>query len=96
MKIYNCTKVHQKSIVLTHLCQVESSTTTLWAGLFPTAGCLVSFYNYFVLWKFPLVNANSANADQTPCPVASELGLHCLPIIFRVSRLKWVNVTKGR
>ena len=28
---------------LTHLNQVDSSTTTLWTGLFPTARCLVRF-----------------------------------------------------
>ena len=34
---------------LTHLCQVDSSTKTLWTGLFPIAECLVSFYYYYVL-----------------------------------------------
>ena len=28
---------------LTHLCHMNISTTTLWTGLFPVAGCLVSF-----------------------------------------------------
>ena len=36
--------------------------------------------------------ANSGDPDQTPRSAASDLGLHCLPIIFlRVSRLQWVN-----
>ena len=37
---------------LTHLCCVDSSTTTLWTSLFPTAGCMVSFYYFYVLEKF--------------------------------------------
>ena len=38
--------------------------------------------------------ANSGDHDQTPRPAASNLGLHCLPIILlRVSRLQWVNVS---
>ena len=34
---------------LTHLGQVDSSTTTLLTSLFPIAGYLVSFYYYYVL-----------------------------------------------
>ena len=34
---------------LTHFHQVDSSTITLWTSLFPIAGCLVSFYYYYVL-----------------------------------------------
>ena len=37
---------------LTHLCRVDSSTTTLWTCLFPLLGCLVSFYYHYVLEKF--------------------------------------------
>ena len=32
--------------LLTHLRRVDSSTTILWTGLFPTAGYLVSFYRF--------------------------------------------------
>ena len=36
--------------------------------------------------------ANSGDPDQMPDSVASDLGLHCLPIsLYGVSRLKWVN-----
>ena len=35
--------------------------------------------------------ANSGDPDQTPRSVASDLGLHCLPVtILLVSRLQWV------
>ena len=38
--------------------------------------------------------ANSGDPDQTPHSMASDLGLHCLPItLLRVSRLQWVNLT---
>ena len=37
--------------------------------------------------------ANSGGPDQMPCSVASDLGLHCLPIILLgVSRLQWVKM----
>ena len=37
--------------------------------------------------------ANSGDPDQTPCSVASDLGLHCLSItLLRVSRLHWVKI----
>ena len=36
--------------------------------------------------------ANSGDPDQMPHSVASDLGLHCLPItLLWVSRLQWVN-----
>ena len=36
--------------------------------------------------------ANSGGPEQMSCFVASDLGLHCLPItILGVSRLQWVK-----
>ena len=36
--------------------------------------------------------ANSGDPDQTPCPAASDLGLHCLlSTLLWVSRLQWVK-----
>ena len=38
------------------------------------------------------LNANGVDSDQTPCSVASDLGLHCLPVSYLWdSRLKWVK-----
>ena len=38
--------------------------------------------------------ANSGDPDQMPHSVASDLGLHCLPItLLRVSRLQWANLS---
>ena len=40
----------------------------------------------------PFFNANSVDPDQTLHSVASDLGLHYLPVTFlEVSRLKWVK-----
>ena len=40
--------------------------------------------------------ANSGDPDQAPRSVASDLGLHCLPItLLRVSRLQWVKTWIG-
>ena len=39
--------------------------------------------------------ANSGDPDQMPHSVASDLGLHCLPItILLVYQLQWVNSTE--
>ena len=39
--------------------------------------------------------ANSGDPDQMPYFVASDLGMHCLPItLFGVFRLKWIKVAR--
>ena len=35
--------------------------------------------------------ANNGDPDQTPRSAASDLGLHCLLAMFRVSSLQWAN-----
>ena len=36
---------------------------------------------------------NSGDSDQTPCSVASDLGLHCLPVTrLGVSSLRWIKL----
>ena len=48
-------------------------------------------FRYFYRKKAKLF-ANSGDPDQTPHSVASDLGLHCLPItLLGVSRLQWVK-----
>ena len=51
-------------------------------------------YEIFIfLSKMAKLFANSGDPDQTPRSAASDLGLHCLPIIrLRVFRLQWVNL----
>ena len=41
--------VFSESKGLTHLCRLDSSTITIWTGLFPSRGCLASFYDKYVL-----------------------------------------------
>ena len=70
---------------------MDSSITTLWHGLFPIAGCLVSYYSYFI--EIPVFDVDP---DQMLCSAASDLGLHWLPItLFGVSRLTWVKYKGG-
>ena len=72
---------------------MDSSTTTLCTGLFPSAGCLVSFYHYVLLQKFPHFNAKSVDPDQMLLSVASDVGLHSFTItLLGVSGLNCVNV----
>ena len=50
-------------------------------------------YRYFYR-KTAKLFANSGDPDQMPHSVASDLGMHCLPItgiLLGVSRLQWVN-----
>ena len=63
----------------THSCRVDSSTTTLWSGPFPLAGCLVSSLLLLCFIEIPVVNANSIDTDQMPYSAASDLSLHRLP-----------------
>ena len=45
-----------------------------------------------VLIEIPIFDANSVDHDQTPRSVASDLGLHCLPMSFVWDDgHKWVN-----
>ena len=42
--------------------------------------------------KMAKLFTNSGDPDQTPHSVASDLGMHCLPLtLLGVSRLQWVN-----
>ena len=68
--------------ILTHLCQVDSSTITLSTGLFPIAGPLVIFH-YYCFIESPVLNANSVDPDQM-------LTLQHLIWVYTVCN-KWVN-----
>ena len=42
--------------------------------------------------EIPIFNANSIDPNQTPHSMASDLGLHCLPMLLLWDvKLKWVN-----
>ena len=52
---------------------------------------LVFLSPYFM--DIPVLNADSVNPDQMPHSVASDLGLHSLPMShLSDTRLKWVNL----
>ena len=71
------------SFTLTRYILVDSSTVICWTGPFVILGCQVCFIT--TRWKIRL--ANNVDPDQMPHDVASDLGLHCLPVILlQVSR----------
>ena len=65
---------------LTHLCLVESSTSSLWTGPIPIEGGLVRFLLLQCFIEIPVFYADSVDPDQMPCSAVSDLGLHCLPM----------------
>ena len=67
---------------LTHLCQVDSSTSAHWTGLFPAEGVVGYFLLLQCCIEIRLCNVNSANPDQTPQYAASDPGLHCLLVSY--------------
>ena len=56
---------------------MDSSTSTLWIGLYPIAGFWLV---YIITVLYSVFNANSVNSDQTLHSVAFDPGLYCLPI----------------
>ena len=72
----------QKSKTFTHCLLVESSTYICWTSPFVILGVFCFFYS-----NFDGKLANTVDPDQTPHYVASDLGLHCLPLnLLRVSK----------
>ena len=65
----------QKSKTFTHCILVDSSAYTCWMSPFVILGLFCRFYS-----NFDGKSANTVDPDQTPHNVASDLGLHCLPI----------------
>ena len=66
---------------------VDFSTVICWMNRFVFLGVSGLFcrFNSIFCWKILL--ANTVDPYQTPHTMASDLGLHCLPIyLFRVSR----------
>ena len=51
--------------------------------LFRGVGYILSLLFYFLTWKIML--ANIIDPDQTPHCVASDLGLHCLPMTLKIT-----------
>ena len=71
-------------IYLNPLYLVDFSIVICWTSPFVILGVLGLFYclSSIVLWKILLLLANNVDPDQMPHYVASDLGLHCLPLTF--------------
>ena len=59
---------------------MDTSTISLWTGLFPIEGLSCWFLLLLCFIEIPIFNANSVDPDQTLHSAASDLGLHCLPM----------------
>ena len=59
------------------------------------AGCLVSFYYYYVFTEIIVFNTNSLDPDQMPHSVASDLSLHCFTIILLLGYLTEKEIEMG-
>ena len=57
---------------------MDSSTSTLWSGLFSVEGEPVLFLLLSCSIEIPAFNVNSAETDQTLQHAASDQSLHCL------------------
>ena len=66
---------------LTHCILVDSSSVTCWTSPFVILG-VSSLFRCFnsILMENPI--SNNVDPDQMPHYVASDLGLHCLPMTF--------------
>ena len=74
--------------IFTHYVLVDSSTVTCWTSPFVILGCQVYFhlffffliYGFYSIFDGIILLANNVDPDQMPHYVASDLGLHCLPM----------------
>ena len=77
--------------LLTHCILVDSSTVICWTSPFVILGVSGLFVTFILLFMENPVS-NSVDPDQMPHYVASDLGLHCLPMTcFQVSQQEWVK-----
>ena len=65
---------------LTHCILVDSSTAICWMCPFLILGVLGLFCHFYSIFDGKILLANNVDPDQMPHYVASDLGLHCLPM----------------
>ena len=86
-------------MILSHLCRVESSTSTLWTGLSPIKGMSGSLSLLSCLTEIHICNANSVDSDQMTRSVVFDLGLHCCQCPFYgtqgINRIIKINQTES-
>ena len=72
---------------------MDFSIIICWTSPFVILGVLGLFYRFnFILDENPV--SDSVDSDQTPHYVASDLGLHCLPMtLLQVSRYEKIQVS---
>ena len=71
---------------------MDSSISLFLTGLFPIYAVSGLFSMLPFIIEIPVFNANSVDPDQMPDFVASNLGLHCLPVSLLWDAMhKWVN-----
>ena len=68
-------------VELSHCILVDSSTVICWTSPYVILGLAGLFWDFYSIFE-----ANSVDPDQRPHYVASDLGLHCLPM-----SLSWVS-----
>ena len=63
---------------------MNSSTPSLWTSTFQVEGLSGQFvfFNIIMFIEIPVIIVNSVNPDQKPRSVASDFGLHCLPMFI--------------
>ena len=82
---FNCSKPTIRCN-LTQCILVDSPTVICWTNPFVILRVLGLFCRFYSIFDGKLL-ANTVDPDQMPHHVASDLGLHCLPVtLFGVSR----------
>ena len=78
---------------LTHIWLVDPSILINWTSPFPSLGVSGELFHFYSFSnRMILLLANREDPDQMPRSVASDLGLHCLPISQkRDTRLIWMD-----
>ena len=59
---------------------VHSSTIICWTSPFVILGVSGLFCHFYSIFDKKILLANNVDPDQMPHHVASDLGLHCLPM----------------
>ena len=72
---------------LTHCILVDSSTVICWMSPFVILGVWGLFWCFYSIFLLKIMLATTVDPDLAPHYVASDLGLHCLPLaLLQLSR----------
>ena len=74
-------------MLITHYILLDSSNVICWMSPFVILGVKGLSCDFYSVFDGKILLANAEDPDQMPHDVASDLSLHCLPMIhLRVSR----------